>query len=216
MVEDSLRDAIVQACRAMNAQGLNQGMSGNISVRHGATMLITPTATPYDLMSASDIAAMAIDDEAGSWVGPKRPSSEWRMHRDILVARPEFGALVHAHPVTCTALGMMRRGIPPCHYMVAAFGGEDVRCAGFATFGTAELSALVVEALQDRSACLMANHGMIACGRDLGQAFWRATELEALARQYHACLTACGPVMLSAEEIRQAQEQFAGYRPDRR
>jgi L-fuculose-phosphate aldolase len=207
------RRAIVQACLAMNAQGLNQGMSGNISVRHGARMLITPTATPYDRMAPGDIAALRIDDEAGAWTGPARPSSEWRLHRDILAARPEFGAVLHAHPVTCTALAMMRRAIPPCHYMVATFGGEDVRCAGYATFGTAALSALVVEALLDRSACLMANHGMIACGRDLSQALWRATELEALARQYHACLVAGGPVLLSSAEIRDAQRQFAAYRP---
>ena len=198
----------------MNALGLNQGMSGNISVRAaGSDVLITPTALAYDLMQPDDIAVMRLDDPAGAWSGPRRPSSEWRMHRDILVARPEFGALVHAHPVTCTALAMMRRGIPPCHYMVATFGGEDVRCAGYATFGTAELSGLVVQALEERSACLMANHGMIACGRDLAQAMWRAVELEALARQYHACLTAGGPVLLSGVEIEAAQAQFAAYRP---
>ena len=213
MLENEAREAIVQACRSMNASGLNQGMSGNISVRHGEHMLITPTSTPYDQMQAADIAVMLVGDEAGGWAGPKRPSSEWRMHRDILARRPEFGAVVHAHPVTCTALAMMRRSIPPCHYMVATFGGEDVRCAGYATFGTAELSAKVSAALQDRSACLLANHGMIACGRDVEQALWRAVELEALARQYHACLIAGGAVMLSQAEISEAQQQFAGYRP---
>ena len=197
----------------MNATGLNQGMSGNISIRVGATMLITPTALAYDAMQPGDIASVRLDDAGGEWSGPCRPSSEWRMHRDILVARPEFGALVHAHPVTCTALAMMRRGIPPCHYMVATFGGEDVRCAGYATFGTAQLSGLVMRALEGRSACLIANHGMIACGRDLAQAMWRAVELEALARQYHACLTAGGPVLLTSAEIAAAQAQFAGYRP---
>ena len=135
------------------------------------------------------------------------------MHRDILEARPEFGAVVHAHPVMCTALGMMRRGIPPCHYMVATFGGHDVRCAGYATFGTAELSAAVLQALEGRSACLMANHGMVACGRDLDQAMWRAVELEALARQYLAVMAAGVPVLLSSEEIAAAQAQFAAYRP---
>jgi L-fuculose-phosphate aldolase len=213
MGEAALREAVVLACRAMNALGLNQGMSGNISVRLDHRMLITPTATPYDTMQPDDLACMVIEDEAGGWSGPKRPSSEWRMHRDIMAARPEFGALVHAHPVTCTALAMMRRGIPPCHYMVASFGGEDVRCAGYATFGTAALSVAVAEALQGRSACLMANHGMIACGRDLDQAMWRAVELEALARQYHASLTVGGPVMLSSGEIRDAQQQFLAYRP---
>ncbi len=197
----------------MEARGLNQGMSGNISVRDGERMLITPTNTPYDLMTPGEIASMLIDDDTGAWHGPKRPSSEWRMHRDILAARPEFGAVVHAHPLMCTALAMMRRGIPPCHYMVATFGGEDVRCASYATFGTAALSEAVSNALLERSACLLANHGMVACGSDLTQAMWRAVELEALARQYHACLVAGGPVLLSQPEIFAAQQQFSAYRP---
>ena len=203
----------MQACRSMTVLGLNQGMSGNISVRHGAHLLVTPTATPYDRMVPADIASLLIEDETGGWTGPRRPSSEWRMHRDILASRPEFGAVVHAHPVTATALGMMRRGIPPCHYMVATFGGEDVRCATYATFGTAALSASVAEALKNRSACLLANHGMIACGRDLDEALWRAVELEALARQYYACLVAGGAVLLSQDEIMDAQRQFTLYRP---
>ena len=212
-MSEQVRQSIVQACRTMNATGLNQGMSGNISVRDGERMLITPTNTPYDLMTPAEIASMLVADKAGDWVGPKRPSSEWRMHRNILAARPEFGAIVHAHPTMCTALAMMRRGIPPCHYMVATFGGEDVRCAGYATFGTAALSQAVADALRDRSACLLANHGMIACGSDLAQAMWRAVELEALARQYHACLLAGGPVLLGQAEIAEAQRQFAAYRP---
>ncbi len=197
----------------MNANGLNRGTSGNVSVRYGASMLITPTATAYDAMTGSDIARMPIGDGDSGWTGPRRPSSEWRMHRDILATRPEFGALVHAHPITCTALSMMRRSIPPCHYMVASFGGEDVHCARYATFGTPELSTEVLKALHDRSACLIANHGMIACGQDLKQAMWRAVELEALARQYHACLIAGSPVMLSSNQIGEAQCQFRSYRP---
>lgn len=207
------RRSIVEACRAMNTLGLNQGMSGNISVRDGAHMLITPSATPYDLMQPEEIACMRIAHNEDGWQGPRRPSSEWRMHRDILAGRPAFGAIVHAHPVTCTALAMMRRGIPPCHYMIATFGGEDVRCAAYATFGTADLSLRVLDALEGRSACLMANHGMIACGRDLAEAMWRAVELEALARQYYACLAAGGPVLLSRDDIEGAQRQFAAYRP---
>lgn len=210
------RGAIVNACRWMNANGLNQGMSGNISVRDGSHMLITPTATPYDVMVPADIATVALRGGDSRWIGQKHPSSEWRMHYDILSARPEFGAVVHAHPVTCTALAMMRRGIPPCHYMIAAFGGEDVRCARYETFGTRELSEAVSEALHERSACLMANHGMIVCGRTLSEALWRAVELETLARQYHASLVAGGPVLLSKDEIRRAQLQFTSYRPSPR
>ncbi len=212
MDQQELRGAIVQACRSMNMLGLNQGMSGNISVRTGDTMLITPTSTPYDRMRPEDLAVLRVGDESGGWSGPIPPSSEWRMHGDILAARPEFGALVHAHPVHCTSLSMMRRGIPACHYMVATFGGEDVRCADYALFGTAELSRAVVAALHGRAACLMANHGMIACGRTLEEAMWRAVELEALARQYLLCLSVGGAVLLSPAEILDAQRQFGLYR----
>jgi L-fuculose-phosphate aldolase len=207
------RAAIVAACRAMNELGLNQGRSGNISVRKDGRMLITPTATPYDTMTPGDVAVMQLDDTNGGWEGPRRPSSEWRMHRDILAARLEFGALVHAHPTYCTALGMQRRAIPPCHYMVALFGGEDVRCADYATFGTQALSDAVLVALEDRSACLMANHGMIAGGRDLQQAMERAVELEALARQYLVSLSVGAPRLLSRAEVIAAKLQFQGYRP---
>jgi L-fuculose-phosphate aldolase len=205
-----MRQAIIEACRTLERQGINQGMAGNISVRCGEAMLITPTATPYDRMAPEDIARVDLLSSEAS--GPKRPSSEWRFHRDILVARPEIGAVVHAHPPHCTALAMARRGIPPCHYMIATFGGEDVRCGGYATFGTQALSDGVIEALRDRTACLMANHGMIACGRDLDQALWRAVELEALARQYLASMAAGGPVLLSGSDIADAMRQFEGYR----
>lgn len=196
----------------MNALGLNQGMSGNISVREGSDMLITPSATPYDRLQPGDVAVMELDAQDFTWSGPKRPSSEWQMHRDILRARPDIGALVHAHPIYCTALSMLRRGIPPCHYMIATFGGDDVRCAAYATFGTAALSDAVVAALQGRTACLMANHGMMVGGRDLEQAMWRAVELEALARQYHACLATGAPVLLPPDAIADAQRQFRDYR----
>jgi len=213
MTEPDLRQAIVEACRAMNAQGLNTGMAGNISVRHGDVMLITPTATPYDRMRPEDIAVMPVAGGFEDATGPLRPSSEWRFHRDLLRARPDIGATVHAHAPYCTALAIARRGIPPCHYMVATFGGDDVRCAGYATFGTAELSHAVLEAMQDRTACLMANHGMLACGRDLAQAMWRAVELEAVARQYQLALAAGGAVLLSRDEMRAAARAFESYRP---
>jgi L-fuculose-phosphate aldolase len=212
MTESESRQAIVDACRSMNQVGLNQGMSGNISVRFGSDMLITPTATPYDRMTAVDIASMPVGGDIDDAAGPLRPSSEWRFHRDLLRARPDIGAIVHAHAPFCTALSIARRGIPPCHYIVATFGGDDVRCGRYATFGTAELSAVVLEAMQDRFACLLANHGMLACGGDLAQAMWRAVELEAVARQYHHALGAGGAVLLSAAEMDAARAMFRGYR----
>ena len=211
MTELALREAMVAACREMNAAGLNQGTSGNISVRHGGTMLITPSATPYDAMRPEMIAAMPIADGDGSWAGPLRPSTEWRFHRDILRSRPDVAAVVHAHPPFCTALAIGRRPIPACHYMIAAFGGTDVRCAPYATFGTAALSGHAVAALEDRSACLLANHGMIACGPSLARAMWAAVELEAIARQYWHSLLIGGPVLLTEAEVAEAAAKFGSY-----
>lgn len=169
--EPALRQAIIDQRRWMNAGGLNQGASGNISARCGDRMLITPSSTPYDAMTPEMIAAMPLEGAPGAWEGPLKPSSEWRFHLDILRARPEAGAVVHTHPVHEAALAIQRRPIPACHYMVVAFGGSDVRCGGYARFGAAELSRLALEA---RKACLLTNHGMIAVGPDLGRAMWLA------------------------------------------
>lgn len=211
--EAALRREIVARCREMNASGINQGTSGNISARLGARMLVTPSGIAYDALEPAMIATMALEDPSGAWEGPLAPSSEWRFHRRLLTARPDAGAVVHAHPTWCTALAMARREIPACHYMIAAFGGDSVRCAGYARFGSAELAELAVAAMEDRSACLLANHGMIALGDTLARAMWRAVELEALARQYCAALAIGGPVILDPAAIDEAKAAFANYGP---
>ncbi|WP_138465721.1 class II aldolase/adducin family protein [Poseidonocella sp. HB161398] len=210
--EGILREEIVQRCREMNANGINQGTSGNISVRLGDHMLISPSATPYDAMTPEMVAKIAIDDRSGAWEGPKTPSTEWRFHQRILRERPDCPAVIHAHPTYCTAIGILRRAIPAVHYMVAAFGGTDVRCAGYARYGTEELSDLVLAALQDRTACLMANHGMVAMGETLAKAMWRAVELETIARQYVTVLqTGADYHVLSDAEIAETMDGFASY-----
>ena len=213
MDEQTARRALVEACRAMNALGINQGTSGNISVRHGGVMLISPSATSYEAMRPDQVAAMALDDAPGAdgWHGPLKPSTEWRFHRDILRARPDFGAVVHSHPTFCTALAIARRDIPPCHYMVAAFGGADIRCADYATFGTQELSDHALRALEGRNGCLLANHGMIVCAPTLDRAMWLAVELEAIARQYCHSLLIGGPRLLSDAQIADTACEFATY-----
>lgn len=204
------RQGLVAAYRELIARGLSEGTSGNVSIRRGAVMLITPSALPAAAMRAADIAAMKLADD-GTWKGRTKPSSEWRMHRDIYRARPEVGAIVHAHPPHATAMAMARKPIPAAHYMVAAFGGGDVPCAPYVTFGTAELSAVAVAALEGRTACLLANHGCLALGSDLADALWRAVELETLAQQYLLSLAA-GPVLLSRRELADAQAAFGAYR----
>lgn len=214
--EQELRQEIVARCREMNAAGVNQGTSGNISARLGDRMLITPSATPYETMTPDMIASMPIDgagiDGAGdAYDGPLKPSTEWPFHRRLLQERGDAAAVVHAHPTYCTVLAIARKSIPACHYMIAAFGGVDVRCAGYARFGSAELAGLAAEAMAGRTACLLANHGMIALGETLGKAMWRAIELEAIAKQYYLSLSIGGPVLLSDAEIDEALAAFAGY-----
>ena len=153
-----------------------------------------------------------IDGEYGAYEGPRLPSTEWRFHLDILNARPEVGAIVHTHSTFATVLAIARKPIPACHYMVAVFGGNDVRVADYATFGTDALAENAVKALEGRTGCLLANHGMIALGRDLDEAMWRAVELETIAKQYHhTLLLAGGPVILPDSAIAETLKAFGGY-----
>jgi L-fuculose-phosphate aldolase len=211
MTEQEHRLALIEACRAMNALGINQGTSGNISVRHRGAMLISPSATPYHLIRPEDVAAMPIEGEYGSWSGPRRPSTEWRFHLDIMRARPEAGAVVHCHPTFCTALAIARKEIPAAHYMIAAFGGSNVRCAAYATYGTKQLSEHALRALEGRNACLLANHGVIVCGPTLDKAMWLAVELEAIARQYWHSLLIGGPVLLTEAEVADTRASLGSY-----
>jgi L-fuculose-phosphate aldolase len=204
-----VREQLIAAARSMAALGINQGNAGNLSVRTDAGMLITPSAIPYDELTADQLALMPFDTDYGVFHGPKRPSSEWRFHMDIMGARPEVGAVVHTHAPYATALAMARREIPACHYMIARFGGAPVRVAGYALFGTAELSDQVLAALRGRTACLMANHGFVTTGATLEAAMLAAVELEALAKQYVLSLSIGGPVLLSEREVLAAVRQFA-------
>lgn len=210
MTADELakRQAIIDACRRMNALGINQGTSGNISVRHVDGLLVTPTSVPYDAMTPDQIVFMAMD---GAHAPDQKPSSEWRFHRDILKSRPDVNAVVHAHPTYCTILAIMGMEIPPVHYMIAAAGGDSIRCAPYATFGTAELSEHAVRALEGRLACLLDHHGMIAIGKSLDKAMWLAVEVETLARQYHGCLQIGRPPLLPSDKIERVRQRMAGY-----
>ncbi len=206
MNESELRSELVRVAKKLDTQGLNRGSSGNISAHFGEGMLITPSGMGAEGMSEEDIVFVSFD---GTTRGRLKPSSEWMFHRDILTQRPEFGAVIHAHSTAATALACMRRDIPPFHYMVALAGGDSIRCSAYATFGTEALSEAALVALYDRRACLLANHGMIAAGRNLTEAFKLAVEVETLSEQYLRTLQAGGPVLLTAEEFRAAQQQFA-------
>ena len=210
MTSSAAREAMVEAMRRMLDLGLSQGTSGNISVRSGDGFLVTPSGIPAEQLDPDDLVRM---DFEGGYDHPLAPSSEWRFHRDILAARPEFGAVVHAHPPYATGFAICGREIPAVHYMIAMAGGPTIRCAGYAPYGTQRLSDLALEALQERSACLLANHGMIAAGPDLPKAMWLATEVETLCRQYAIALQVGKPIILSNDEVAKTVERFKSYGP---
>ena len=211
-VERKLREAVIATALAMNAAGINRGKSGNVSARwrDGAVdgFLITPTGVPYHHTAPEQIVAMTLGGEAR---GALLPSSEWRFHRDIYVARADAQAIVHTHAPFATSLACMHRGIPPFHYMVAVAGGKDIRCAPYATFGTQELSDHAVAALEGRSACLLANHGTIAVGSSPEHALALAVEVETLAEMYWRALQIGEPVLLSDAEMDVVLEKFRTY-----
>ncbi len=209
--ERELRGQLISKAIWMNASGLNQGTSGNLSARYQDRMFITPSGIPYEELEPESLAAMPVDGEYGSWEGPFKPSSEWRFHLDIMQARPEVNAVVHTHSIYATTLAMARRDIPAAHYMVAIFGGDSVRCSGYATYGTKELSAYALQALEGRNACLLANHGMLVTGPSLEKAMWLALELETLCRQYYQSLLIGGPVILTDENIADTMKSISSY-----
>ncbi len=200
--------AVIDAVRLLADRGLNQGASGNVSVRDGDGFVITPSGVAADRLEPAQLVRM---DMAGAWSGAWKPSSEWRFHRDIYAARPDAGAVVHCHSPAATALAVLGRPLPAFHYMIAIAGGADVRCAPYATFGTQALSDGAVAALDGRRACLLAHHGMIAIGRDLGQALEVAVEIEFLADLYLRLLPLGEPPVLSAEEMAMVLEKFKSY-----
>jgi len=203
---------VVFAARRLGPLGLSQGTSGNLSVRTRDGMLITPSAVPYDGMDPDDLVLMELDGVVRSAPSGRLPSTEWRMHAGILRARPDVRAIVHAHPPWATALSCLRRDIPAFHYMVATAGGAVIRCADYATFGTQELADAALSALERRHACLLANHGIVACGGSVDAALDLAVEVEALAGQYVRALSIGDPITLTAEEMDRVLERFAAYR----
>ncbi len=204
-----LRIALVDASAELVRRGLNHGTAGNISARCDDGMLITPSGIEPDGMRPEMIAQMNLVD--GTWEGPAQPSSEWRLHRDILRHRGDVGAVVHTHSLYATVLSTLHRPIPALHYMIAAFNGPEIRCTPYAPFGTQALSDLIIEHLGDRHGVLLGNHGMVATGATLHQAMWRAGELETLAKMAYLAACAGAPVILPDAEIARTVERFKGY-----
>ena len=206
--ELALRQELIDTCLRMNALGINQGTSGNVSARWGEGILITPSGVPYEQLEPIDIVPM---DFNGHYPADQKPSSEWRFHLAIVRDRPDVNAVVHTHSTYASVLAIKGMDIPAVHYMIAAAGGPTIRCAPYATFGTEELSNHALAALEGRSACLLGNHGVIATGANLYKALWLANEVEVLARQYVLSLQIGGPNLLSDDEIERVVEKFKSY-----
>jgi L-fuculose-phosphate aldolase len=208
MPHEALRAELVVQAGRLTSSGLTRNTSGNLSCRIEGGFLVTPTGMPYERLTPADIVTVDWD---GTPHGCRLPSSEWRFHRDILMARPEIGVVLHAHPPFATSIACLGQKIPAFHYMVAVAGGADIRCAPYATFGTETLSRHAVAALAGRRACLLANHGMIALGRDFDAAFTLAIEVETLAEMYWRVRQIGEPVLLDQAEMAVVLEKFTTY-----
>ncbi|WP_018605676.1 class II aldolase/adducin family protein [Uliginosibacterium gangwonense] len=206
--ESAARASLLKAFRLMSMRGLNAGTAGNASLRYGDGFLITPSGIPAEELAEEDLVWLNF---AGGMRGNRKPSSEWRLHHDILLARPEVGAVMHAHSPCATALACHGEAIPAFHYMVLRFGGPDVPCAAYATYGTQALSDTVLSALQERTACLMANHGMVVLGEDAPRAIAAAIEFESLCEHYWRARLLGQPRILSPQELAQVEAQFTQY-----
>jgi L-fuculose-phosphate aldolase len=206
--EQSAREAIVEAVRFLEDKGLNHGSAGNVSLRFGDGVLITPTGGRSAWLTPDDIVHITLD---GAVMGDGAPSSEWRFHTGILRRRPDAQSVVHTHADCCVALSCLRKPIPAFHYMIASFGGDEIPCSRYEPFGSPQLAEAAVEAIEGRMACLLANHGMIAMGRSLQHALDLTVKLETLARQYILARQVGEPVLLDPEELVEVHARYGAY-----
>jgi L-fuculose-phosphate aldolase len=207
--EAALRDHLLRVSKQMTELGLNRGTSGNASVRCGEHLLITPSAVPASELTPGSMVKLGF---AGQVVQGGKPSSEWRFHCDILATRPEVNAVLHMHSVFATTLACLGRDVPAVHYMIAMAGGDSIRCAPYSLFGESELSQAALEALRDRKACLLANHGMIAVGHDLDDALAVAVEVETVCEIYWRALSVGEPKLLDAQQMSAVRHKFTDYK----
>lgn len=203
-----MHEALLHATQQLAQLGLNKGTSGNVSVRYGDGFLITPSGIDVAEMHANSMVQMSME---GNPQSAGKPSSEWRFHRDIYQSKPKVGAVVHTHSTFATTLACLQKSVPAFHYMIAIAGGDTIPCAPYALFGTQKLSDVAINALKNRKACLLANHGMIATGKDLKQALAIAQEVENLCEQYWRCLQTGQPYILTQQEMQEVFNQFKDY-----
>ncbi len=209
MNEQQFRTALLDTSRRLVELGLNRGTAGNVSLRYGNGMIITPSALPVSEMTPQSMVRMDLD---GNVLQGGKPSSEWRFHRDIFVARPEIGAVLHMHSTYATTMACLGKDVPAVHYHIAIAGGDTIRCTPYTIFGEQNLSDLALEALRDRKACLLGNHGMIALGKDLDDALSVAHEVEYLCEIYWRALSVGEPKILTAQQMHEVKAKFVEYK----
>ena len=210
------RNQIIEFSLKLNSTNLSPLRSGNISLRAKEDdkdgYLITPSGKKYDSLKSENIIFMGLNEEPENNDSGNKPSSEWRFHRDIYLNKKDAQAIVHAHSPHATAVSSHGKSVPPFHYMIALAGGEDIKCSEYATFGTKELSDNVINALTNRSACLMSNHGQVAFGKNLEEAFELAQEIENICQQYIIALKIGEPKILSFEEMKKVLDKAKNYK----
>lgn len=209
LTETQLRAALLNASHRMVELGLNRGTAGNASVRCGMDILITPSALPVAEMSEQDLVLLDVD---GKVLQGRKPSSEWRFHCDIFRARDDVGAVLHMHSTFATTIACLGKDVPAVHYHIAIAGGDSIRCTPYTIFGEQNLSDLALEALHDRKACLLGNHGMIALGRDLNDALSVAQEVEYLCEIYWRTLQVGEPQILNTQQMHEVKQKFVDYK----
>ncbi|STO55309.1 L-fuculose phosphate aldolase [Canicola haemoglobinophilus] len=209
MNRQQLSRKIIDTCLEMTRLGLNQGTAGNVSVRYKDGMLITPTGTPYELLTEDNIVYV---DNNGKHEEGKLPSSEWHFHLAVYQARSDVDAVVHNHSINCAVVSILEKPIPPFHYMIAVGGTDHIPCIPYATFGTHKLAEYVKEGIKESKAILLAHHGLIAAEQNLDKALWLAHEVEVLAQWYMKLLaTGLEIPLLNQEEMAVVLEKFKSY-----
>ncbi len=205
-------EEVIKYAKMLNTENLSALRSGNISVRYNDGFLITPSGVKYSSLQIDDIVFVSLNGQFDE--KKQKPSSEWKFHRDIYKNKREANAIVHSHSTNATAVSAHGKSVPAFHYMVALAGGNDIKCADYATFGTEELSNNVIRALENRKACLMSNHGQVAFEKSLDKAFELAQEIENICHQYINALRIGVPKILSNNEMNKILGQIKNYKKE--
>ena len=203
--------ALIETALQLQEKGLNHGATGNCSCRDGDTYLITPSGVETQNLSEDKIVRMDFEGNVVDSISNLKPSSEWRFHQDIMSKRQEVRAVVHTHSIFASTVSLFGNELPPFHYMIAVAGGSSVRCAPYAMFGTQELSDNIIDALVDRKACLIANHGLVSIGANLAEALQIAEEIEHLCQLYIEAKKLGEPNLLNQKQMIEVIERFQTY-----